>query len=448
MDHMELVATALTAGAVASKEPTAPPKMRVAYERLRKLVLERFSGVESVLEDLDQDAAGPQTWRWTLELVLVRMRPDAGIGTDVIEAAVSLMELIACGDRYTASQDKPPATSASAADMAVPVLPPVSQPTSEPKPNTAGSVPMLPRVRAAGRAAARATMNVVLIDGCSGVQYGQDNVQYSVYRASLPSVALVSSEALARHLLGEGSQWARDVFTHNGQASFAGLAGAGSSFSGVSEAAAGDTLVIIRNSRGVQVGDGNTQHNEFQIRIANVAIKVIQVSQTSASQAAIDRLCRNPSHAAAEALAKLIAETAREHLVLDLTAQATQEVGSPVISGQPAEIRGRTGVQAAGSAQAHVDVKVEVTHVNVDRLADLLLAQAQRIFASAEPAAETGQLADFGSDRGIRHPRTAQTNPGDALAALVADAESRREAARTARYLRYGLGRGPMGPRR
>jgi len=253
---------------------------------------------------------------------------------------------------------------------------------------------------------------VVLIDGCSGVQYGRDNEQYSVYRVTLPPVALESTEALARHLLSDDRQWSRDVFDHNGQASFAGLAGAGSAFGGVAEAVAGDTLVIVRNSRGVQVGDGNTQHNKFQIRVASVAIKAVQVSPAAASRAAVDRLCQHPSQATAGMVARQIADAAREHLVLDLTAQVTREVGNPVIPGQPAEISGRTGVQAGGSARAHVRVVVEVTTVNVDRLTAVLLRQARRDLAAKEGTAETpaatfttpGQETDSASSASADRP--------------------------------------------
>jgi hypothetical protein len=291
--------------------------------------------------------------------------------------------------------------------------------------------------------AASVIKRVVLIERCSGVQYGRDNEQYSVYRASLQSVDLESSKALAQHLLSGDRQWARDVFTHNGQASFAGLAGAGSSFSGATEAVAGDTLVIIRNSRGVQVGDGNTQHNNFRIRITNVAIKAVQVGQTEGSRAAVDRLCEHPSQAAAEALARLIADAATDRLVLDLTAQVTREVGSPVISGQPAEIRGQTGVQAAGSAWAHVNVKVEVTHVNTDNLVRVLLAEARRgRRAAVEQATETEHLADLGDDRGERPPRAVDRGPGPALAEIIA-AELARRAARTARDTGTGSARSP-----
>ena len=265
-----------------------------------------------------------------------------------------------------------------------------------------------------------AIKRVVLIDGCSGIQYGQGNVQYSVYRASLPSVALESSAEMARHLLSDGRQWSRDVFAHNAQASFAGLAGTGRSFGAATEALAGDTLVIVRNSRGVQVGDGNTQHNNFQIRITNVAVKAVQAGPAGASPAAVDQLCQHPSQAAAEAVAGQIAHAARDHLVLDLTAQVTREIGSPVISGQPAEIRGRTGVQAGGSARAHVTVVVEVTNMNVSRLTRDLLTEARRTRAAAHQPARpgfTGLPAGMGSAKRVR---PARQEPADPLAAASA----------------------------
>ena len=274
----------------------------------------------------------------------------------------------------------------------------------------------LPHGESGDPAAAGTIRRVVLIDGCSGVQYGRGNEQYSVYRVTLPPVALESTASLARHLLSDDRQWSRDVFDHNGQASFAGLAGAGSAFGGAAEAAAGDTLVIVRNSRGVQVGDGSTQHNEFQIRVANVAIRAVQVGPAAASRSAVDRLCQHPSQATAETVARQIADAAREHLVVDLTAQVTREVGSPVIPGRQAEISGRTGVQAGGSARAHVRVVVEVTTVKVSRLTTDLLKQARRDHAARELATET-QAATLSAP--AREGR-ARPSPADRPAAKVA----------------------------
>jgi hypothetical protein len=86
-----------------------------------------------------------------------------------------------------------------------------------------------------------------------------------------------------------------------------------------------------------------------------------------------------------------IANAAREHLVLELTAQVTREIGNPVIPGRPDEISGRTGVQGGGSARAHVRVVVDVT-VNVNRLTADVLKQARRVgpatpWATPPPAA-------------------------------------------------------------
>ena len=258
---------------------------------------------------------------------------------------------------------------------------------------------------------------VVLIDGCSGVQYGRGNEQYSVYRVTLPPVALESADALARHLLSGDRQWSRDVFDHNGHASFAGLADGGSAFSGAAEAVAGDTLVIIRNSRGVQVGDGNTQHNEFQIRVAKVAIRAVQAGPAAASRAAVDQLRQHPSQATAETVARQIADAARDHLVLDLTAQVTRDVGSPIIPGQPAQISRRTGVQAGGSDRAHVQVVVEVTTVKVNRLTADLLRQARRDLAAKERAAEE-RAPTFTTPS--REAGRAEPSPADLLAKKLA----------------------------
>jgi hypothetical protein len=281
-----------------------------------------------------------------------------------------------------------------------------------------------PHGRSGDPAAADAIERVVLIDGCSGVQYGRGNEQYSAYLVKLPSVALKSGEALARHLLSDDWQWSRAVFDHSGQASFAGMAGPGSAFTGATETIAGDTLVIVRNSRGVQVGDGNTQRNKFQVRVTNVAIKTVRVGPAVVSRAAVDHLCQQPSQTAARVVARQIADAAKDHLILDMTAQVTQEIGSPVIAGQPAVISGRTGVQAGGSARAHVNVEVEVTNVNVDRLAEDLLKQARRdlramqlaaamqAVALSRPARGTGRARVSTADLpAAEPPRTDRTRP-------------------------------------
>ena len=212
-----------------------------------------------------------------------------------------------------------------------------------------------------------------------------------MYRVALPSAALKSSSDLARHMLSESRPWSTDAFTHDGRASFAGQAGGGATFRGLTETAAGDTLVIVRNSRGVQIGDGNTQHNEFRIRVTNVTVTA---ERYSLSQAAVSRLCQNPSRAAAEALADRVAEAAREHLVLDLTAQVNREVGDPVIPRDASGIHGRTGAQGGGHNRAHVKIAVDVVRVDADNLAADLLAEARRRAVEAQRAVERERAAE------------------------------------------------------
>jgi hypothetical protein len=113
----------------------------------------------------------------------------------------------------------------------------------------------------------------------------------------------------------------------------------------------------------------------------------------AASRAAVDQLCQHPSQATAGTVARQIADAARDHLVLDLTAQVTREVGSPVIPGQPAVISGRTGVQAGGSARARVRVVVDAPRVNVDRLTTDLEKQARRIRLSRPPTPAEARFA-------------------------------------------------------
>ena len=277
--------------------------------------------------------------------------------------------------------------------------------------------------RLQGRTAARDIRRVVLIERCSGIQYGQDNDQYSVYRVALPSAALKSSRDLARHMLSESRPWSTDAFTHDGRASFAGQAGGGATFRGLTETAAGDTLVIVRNSRGVQIGDGNTQHNEFRIRVTNVTVTA---ERYSLSQAAVSRLCQNPSRAAAEALADRVAQAAREHLVLDLTAEVSREVGDPVIPRDASAIYGRTGAQGGAHNRTHMKIAVDVVRVDADNLAADLLAEARRA-AGAQRAVERERAAE--AQRAAERERAAEAQ----RAAQILRAAEEQRAARERR---------------
>ena len=213
---------------------------------------------------------------------------------------------------------------------------------------------------------------MVLIERSSGVQVGRDSDQHSVYRVDLPSVSLRSSESLARQLLGEPSPWSGQVFAHDAQASFGQLAGGPDSFQSLAHAPRGDTLVIVRNSRGVQIGDHNTQQNDFRIRVVDVHVRAGQIGMTQARKDAIAQLQRNPAdQAAARSLADEVAKAARSDLVVDLTAQVSRDVGHPG-AGRPAVVSGQAGAQRGEGNRASVKVRVTVSKVDTSRLrADL-----------------------------------------------------------------------------
>jgi hypothetical protein len=221
---------------------------------------------------------------------------------------------------------------------------------------------------------------VILIERCSGVQVGRDNDQYSTYRVALPSAALQSSQALADQLLRRDVPWSRDVFKHDARPTLSGPAGgfAASSHSLVA-GPDGDTLVIVRNSRGVQVGNHNVQHNEFRIRVTDVTVRASGLGMTAARGDAISRLRASPGdRGAARTLAEDVARAASTQLTVDLTAKLVRDVGRPQV-GWPAAVHDRTGVQAGDHSRAGVTIKVTVSRLETQKLERRLRTSAENL---------------------------------------------------------------------
>jgi hypothetical protein len=173
---------------------------------------------------------------------------------------------------------------------------------------------------------------VILIERCSGVQVGQDNDQYSAYQVTLPDAALQPGQVLADRLLSPDAPWSRDLFSRDARPDLGGVPGHGSRSAsrGIVAGPEGDTLVIVRNSRGVQVGDHNVQRNQFRIRVTDVRVQASRLGLTPAREEPISRLRENPrDQAAARSLAEDIARVASTDLVADLTARVTLDPGHP-----------------------------------------------------------------------------------------------------------------------
>jgi hypothetical protein len=256
---------------------------------------------------------------------------------------------------------------------------------------------------------------VILIEGCSGVQAGRDNDQYSTYRVSLPTAALQSSQALADQLLRRDVPWSHDVFGHDARPAFGGSAGGfGASSQSLVAGPDGDTLVIVRNSRGVQVGNHNVQHNEFRIRVADVTVRASGLGMTPIRGDAISRLRANPGDGgAARALAEDVARAARTELTVELTAKLARDVGRPQV-GWPAAVHDRTGIQAGDHNKARVTIKVTVSRLDTQKLEHQFRRSAEKLTrAPARPQVTVSRPAPPGITRdGPAAPGPAAPRPG------------------------------------
>jgi hypothetical protein len=213
---------------------------------------------------------------------------------------------------------------------------------------------------------------VILIERSSGVQVGRDNEQFSAYRVTLPQASFESAQALAETLLSSDAPWSRDAFSNDARPDLSTVTGQGprSSASGIIEGPQGNTLVIVRDSRGVQIGDRNVQRNEFRIRISDAAVRADTVGMTRERQECIARLRDNPGdQAAARRLAADLGQAARTELAVDLTAQVTEIAGSPQTHRSSGQFRDLAGRQVGGPGnQASVRVDVSVAKFDTHAL--------------------------------------------------------------------------------
>jgi RIP homotypic interaction motif len=232
-----------------------------------------------------------------------------------------------------------------------------------------------------------ALARVILIERCSGVQVGRDNDQYSVYRVSIPTAALQSDQALADQLLCGNVPWSTDMFGHDAKPDLGeAVVGFGASSRGLVESPDGETLVIVRNSRGVQIGNHNVQHNEFRIRVADVTVRATGLRKTPARADGISRLRANPGdRRAARALAEEVARAASTELTVDLRAKVASDVGHPQV-GWPASVHDRPGIQAGEQSRARLSIQVKVSRLETYMLEQQFRRSAEKLaLVTAKP---------------------------------------------------------------
>jgi hypothetical protein len=245
---------------------------------------------------------------------------------------------------------------------------------------------------------------VILIERCNGIQVGRNNDQVSVYRVTLPLASYADGSRLAETLLRRDAPWARDIFTHDARLGLACAASRRprSSSSGIIEGPRGDTLVIVRDSRGVQVGNRNVQRNDFRIRVGDTAVRADRIGATRERQDCIARLRQDPGDkAAARRLAENLGRAARAELTASLAVRVRQSAGNPRIPLWSGKFRGLTGRQIGGPGnRARVRVHVTVEKFDTRRLACHLQAAATRM-----PRRQPPSRADHGRNRTARDQR-------------------------------------------
>jgi RIP homotypic interaction motif len=226
-------------------------------------------------------------------------------------------------------------------------------------------------------------VRVIELDRCAGVQVGRENDQFSAYRVTLPRAAFRSPEALAETLLSRDAPWSRDRFIHDACPDPRSVAGRGyrSTSSGIIEDPRGDTLVIVRDSRGVQIGDRNRQRNEFRIRVSDTAVHADKVGMTRERERYISRLCEDPrDRTAARRLAEDLERAARTELMADLTARVRHLIGKPEVSRWSGKFRNLVGRQIGGPRnRARVQVHVRVSKFDTHALERHLRETAARL---------------------------------------------------------------------
>lgn len=175
---------------------------------------------------------------------------------------------------------------------------------------------------------------------------------------------LGSAQRLTEALLGPHTLWARDFFSHDARPDLAGLAGGGrgTSSSSIIKNPDGDTLVIIRNSRGVQVGRRNVQRNRFRVRVRAVAVHAEGIGMTRKRLEWISRLRRDPDdRTAARLLAEDLGRAARARFHADLSAMIRQITGNPQVRRLVGRFVGLHGRQIGGRTnRARVQVRVTI----------------------------------------------------------------------------------------
>lgn len=203
--------------------------------------------------------------------------------------------------------------------------------------------------------------------GTDGAQVGRDNVQYSVYRVSLAPPKLELGRSLVRDLFEHRSRWWREAFSHDAHLPRASKVRSHRLFASFYRIGQGDTLIIVRRSRGTQIGRGVTQANKFRLYAEDYTIRAGRLVPDSRSREAIERLRADPYDSmAARDLAEVIIRDARQNMTVQMDRQLKGDLQRSQINSWSCRVHDRSGVQVDGPGN-HQYVQREVAPPRIDR---------------------------------------------------------------------------------
>jgi hypothetical protein len=182
----------------------------------------------------------------------------------------------------------------------------------------------------------------VLIERCDGTQIGERNVQYNFHRVELTDPRVELSDRFVRELLDQLDLMERTDRQANRASGSAFRDARGpridQASSGRPRASGrqsfpderGNTLIIIKDSRGTQTGRGATQVNNYSRRVTEYKIIADRLDPTPRQLRAMRRLRDNPRDSRAiRELAEEISERAERYMKVRVERELARDIGSP-----------------------------------------------------------------------------------------------------------------------
>ncbi|ADJ45289.1 hypothetical protein AMES_3464 [Amycolatopsis mediterranei S699] len=230
--------------------------------------------------------------------------------------------------------------------------------------------------------------NVLVVEDSSGVQIGEDNRQLNIHHFAVERVRVCLDKTFAQHLAADVATSAPRLRNSVGTLD-------------------GFDAVVIRNSRGVQVGDHNHQRNVFRHVVKGLEVALTDVFSESQLAGVLDKIRdRRIGSARSDISTALHREFKRDPSELYRALPGKHNTVSSHIPGTIVEENGTFGNRSAQKPREYIG-RPNVVHSSIANLEDddLIRTIPPRAQAVSKPAP---QRLSFGDDR----PKPPSHDPG------------------------------------